>query len=67
MKGNDPKNTKHARIIPVGIVSNKEEGAVGQIVDHFFKDYIVSYAGDNMVRAKKPAKKDTKPILLAKK
>jgi len=42
--------------IPVGIVSNKEEGAVGQIVDHFFKDYIVSYAGDNMVRAKKPAK-----------
>lgn len=42
--------------VPVGIVSNKEEGAVGQIVEHFFDGYIDAYAGDNMVRAKKPAK-----------
>lgn len=51
------------RGIPVGIVSNKEEGAVGKIVEHFFDGYITSYAGDNMVRAKKPAKDSVYAVL----
>lgn len=42
--------------IPVGIVSNKEEHAVGEIVSHFFRGYVTSYAGDNMIRPKKPAR-----------
>ena len=51
------------RGIPVGIVSNKEENAVGKIVKHFFEGYITAYAGDNMVRAKKPAKDSVYAVL----
>lgn len=42
--------------IPLGVVSNKNEEAVRQLMDEYFPGIFDAVVGDNMVRAKKPAK-----------
>lgn len=42
--------------IPMAVVSNKIEDGVKKLVEEFFPDLFTAALGDNMVRAKKPAK-----------